>query len=383
MKIVVNAFLGFILFWACSACNRSVNAKAPSADTISVKTIEPAHIDTKVKKLNEVAKFIAGMPIDSTSELYKYTILPEWQMYAKEANLAWDKFKRVADYGKSWREKEIPAASDTCKTLFYPFGGPDFLFANIFFPKAQKYIMIGLEDPGSSPQATSFNKNDLKDVLSLYKVAIEDVIHLSFFRTNDMKVELKTNAIDGTAPIIMLFLARSGKKILDVQPMELNSEGKLVPTDSARHTAIEIKFTNPDDTITRYVHYLSTNLADPSLKANKPFMSYLENIDEHSVSFVKSATYLMHKTYFSVIRNTVLKKSMLILQDDSGIAYKFFDKKLWNISLFGTYEKPIDLFKDFYEPDLYEAYKKNSKPLDIRIGYNSKSHLLLAQKFTN
>ena len=70
----------------------------------------------------------------------------------------------------------------------------------------------------------------------------------------------------------------------------------------------------------------------------------------------------------------------MILQDDSGIAYKFYDKAKWDITLYGTYEKPIPLFKDFYEADLFDAYKKSAKPVDFRYGYNRKSNFLLAQK---
>ncbi len=70
----------------------------------------------------------------------------------------------------------------------------------------------------------------------------------------------------------------------------------------------------------------------------------------------------------------------MVLQDDSGIAYKFFKKEAWDITLYGTYEKPINLFKDFYEPDLFEAFKKDAKPLNYRIGYSTKSALILARK---
>lgn len=87
----------------------------------------------------------------------------------------------------------------------------------------------------------------------------------------------------------------------------------------------------------------------------------------------------MHKSYFSVIRNTVLNKSKLILQDASGIAYKYYNPAKWNISLYGTYVKPIEMFKDFYEPDLQEAFAKSSKPIGFRYGYDKKSSLLLAR----
>jgi hypothetical protein len=384
-SIVINAVLVFILI-SVSSCNTAANGKSRNgSDSLSQSSTSGKIAQTddtkRIKHLNDIANFIAGLPVDDKSELYSFSQTPEWKAYSDEEKAAWDKFKNVKEQATAWRTKEIPNASEPLQTLFYPFGGPDYLFANIYFPNAKNYIMIGLEDPGSAPQFSATDKKDLKKILSLYKDAIADVINLSFFRTNDMKVELKTKAIDGTAPIIMLFLARSGKYILDVKPMVLDTAGRLVYCDNkTKHMAVELKFRNPDDTIVRHIYYLSTNLADPALKQNKPFYKFLEGIDNKSMSYIKSATYLMHKSYFSIIRNTVLNKSTMILQDDSGIAYKYFDQKKWDITLYGTYEKPIDLFKEHYEPDLHEAVKKNAKPLNYRIGYSTKSVLLVAKK---
>ena len=376
----INAVVLFTLV-SLNACNGAPNKKVAVNDSLTAKTSVNTGESKRIKQLNDIANFIAGLPVDSASELYSMTQTAEWKAYSIEEKSAWDKFKSVSDQAIAWRDAELPNAGKPFNTLFYPFGGPDYLFANIFFPDAHNYIMIGLENPGSVPQFDAAAKKDLKKVLGLYKDAISDVIQLSFFRTVDMKVELTTKAIDGTAPIIMLFLARSGKQLLDVQPMTLDKDGKLVYTNGkTKHIAIELKFRNPGDTAVRHIYYLSTNLADPALKENKPFHMFLNNIDSTSISFVKSATYLMHKSYFSIIRNTVLNKSTMVLQDHSGIAYKFLDKKKWDITLYGTYEKPINLFKDFYEPDLFEAFKKSSKPLNYRIGYNSKSALLLAVK---
>jgi hypothetical protein len=89
----------------------------------------------------------------------------------------------------------------------------------------------------------------------------------------------------------------------------------------------------------------------------------------------------MHKSYFSIIRKTCLQHSALLLQDDSGIAYKYFDQTKWNIQLYGSYSKPIKLFEEFYEPDLTEAYTKSTvKPLKFRFGYNQQSSVLIATR---
>ena len=91
----------------------------------------------------------------------------------------------------------------------------------------------------------------------------------------------------------------------------------------------------------------------------------------------------MHLSSFSVIRKTILTKSMFILQDDSGIAYRFFKRSTWQIRLFGTYSRTIDLFKHKYQEDLKEAYDNEEKPgaVPFKIGYNVKfneTNLLMA-----
>ena len=72
-----------------------------------------------------------------------------------------------------------------------------------------------------------------------------------------------------------------------------------------------------------------------------------------------------------MIRNTVFEKSKTILQDDSGIAYSLFDKSLWNIQLYGRYQRPGSEFSWINETDLAEAYKDPSvKPVPFTLGYN-------------
>jgi hypothetical protein len=385
MKLrVCSIVLGAMVFLALSCGNSNsqseVNAgKHSCKDSSGMKT----ECHSKVNKsLNDAALFIAGLPVDSTSELYASSQTQEWKNYQKDVDVAWSKFNKIADNIRTWRNREINQANDSIKTLFYPFGGPDYLFANIFFPNAQNYILIGLENAGNAPKVSTLKNEPLKDILPLYKTAIEDVIQLSFFRTLDMNEELKTKTIDGTSPIIMLFLARSGKQVVDVTRMNVNKEGNLIPVSAGTKScnAVDIAFVNPGDSIIRHIYYLSTNLADPSLSQDKAFLAFLNNIDSNAYSFIKSATYLMHKSYFSIIRNTVLKKSKILLQDDSGIAYKFFNDTKWNIQLFGVYEKPIPLFKDFFENDLSEAYKKGAKTITFRYGYNRKSNMLLAER---
>jgi hypothetical protein len=114
--------------------------------------------------------------------------------------------------------------------------------------------------------------------------------------------------------------------------------------------------------------------------------SFLRNIGPVK-TYLKSASYLLHNAYFSEARNSILKNSNLVLQDDSGIPIRYFDNEKWNRQLFGTYDKPINLFKTRFQEDLKLLYdstdKEKIKPLQFGIGYDYKpneSNLMLFTK---
>ena len=366
------------------SCNHSSAVTAHQSDSTAVvkkaKILTPA--EKKTIYLTDISRFIQGSPMsDTSSKLYQYSLTPDWKAYSQDSKEAWAKFDDMTKNMESWRMEQLSKNYDTVGTVFYPFGGPDYLFANIFFPHAKRYILIGMENAGTVPEIETTNKDSLKFILNMYKKAIENVTEVSYFKTKEMMTQLTKKAIDGTAPIIMLFMAHAGKNITDVKYLNLNQHGDFVIAKSARHQAVEIDFTSPGDTTQHQLIYLTTNLADGSLSGDIPAKNLFNKLQENkTVSLVKSATYLMHKSYFSIIRNTVLHKSCMILQDDSGIAYKFFDHSIWDITLYGVYVHPIPLFKEFYEADLQEAYKNNPKPLNFRYGYNEKSGLLMAVK---
>ena len=79
----------------------------------------------------------------------------------------------------------------------------------------------------------------------------------------------------------------------------------------------------------------------------------------------------MHGKDFSKIRNIIFEKSSSILQDDSGIAYRFFDHNTWNIHLYGKYVKPGKEFSWINETDLAKALSDPSvKAVPFTLGYN-------------
>ena len=93
----------------------------------------------------------------------------------------------------------------------------------------------------------------------------------------------------------------------------------------------------------------------------------------------------MHKPYFSIIRDFILSESKSVLQDDSGIPFKFLNEGKWDLTIYGSYTVPIPMFKPFYQDDLKKAVSDSSKvkKLPFGIGYNwrlGQSNLLVAKK---
>ena len=58
------------------------------------------------------------------------------------------------------------------------------------------------------------------------------------------------------------------------------------------------------------------------------------------------------------------------MQDDSGIPISAFDPAKWSLRFFGAYAGPIDIFKQYSQPQLLSLYQQsNPAPLGFGIGY--------------
>jgi hypothetical protein len=192
---------------------------------------------------------------------------------------------------------------------------------------------------------------------------------------------------------MMFFLARTDHRIINLKYVAVNDEGKIIDATNANDSTskkvdgIEITFTGKDSDNEKKLYYFSADVSDPALKKARGFITFASNL-KPAVTYLKSASYLLHKTYFSAMRSSILNNSAYILQDDSGIPLRFFnDSTQWKLSFYGFYDKPIPMFGNLYQEDLKNAYdpQKNTavKPLSFGIGYsyrNNKSNLMLAQK---
>ena len=354
---------------------RPVSSPALSPDTASVQN---------------VAAYLAGLPPRPDTPLASIAAAPAWQAFAKDQDKSWAKYRSTHTSRMSrWAATELDTVRQATTTVFYPFSGPDLLNVFTIFPTASTYVMFGLEPVGSVPTQANLEN---PAILPAVKKSLWSVLNFSFFRTNDMAVDLKSVNLDGAVPLIMLFAARTGNHLQAVRPVQLDAQGQLhvLATDSARllgSQAIpgaELTMQAADGT-QKTVYYFSADLSNYKLATKDAPLRYVRSLGPLT-TYVKSATYLMHKSYFSKIRNLVLERSNYLLQDDSGIAMKYFPLQAWQFTYYGTYKRPINLFAKQYQPELTAAYRDTvhrARPLPFGTGYNwrqTDSNLLLAKR---
>src|SRR5881398_654084 len=164
---------------------------------------------------NDVARFLAGMPVPENSPLAPLTRDPAWQAHAAFFEEQFSKLNlRQLQKLHAWQETYLPESLQPIPVAFYMFSGPDFLYVDQFFPKASVYVLCGKESMGPPPDP--LQTGNLGSALHNLEEAMNSSLRFSFFITKDMKVDLQSQELKGTLPILYVFLARADKSIKDV-----------------------------------------------------------------------------------------------------------------------------------------------------------------------
>jgi hypothetical protein len=284
---------------------------------------------------------------------------------------------------RAWAKTEMSAELNTPKVLFYPFSGPDALHAFTFYPNAQEYIMVAMERCGNLPDFSKMDSAKAAYYLNSVNQSLEDIFDKSYFITRKMVGDLQKEKVNGVAPLICLFLERTGHPVSAINKKHLNDDGTIVDlaADSLPNHLndfIEICFRDTATNATRKIKYFRANLGNqkfgglPALSENKPLQNYFNSLPDF-YCYTKSASYLMNYENFSTIRNLCLAKSISVLQDDTGIGFGYFDATKWKVKLYGRYVKPVKDFKWVFDTKLAAAYTTDSanvNPLAFSLGYH-------------
>jgi hypothetical protein len=342
--------------------------------------------EAKATKLTDTAKLFAGMKVDEKSPLKNQEKTQAWNDHAYYFDSSWKKLDaQQLSKVRKWSTEELKTVKQASAPLFYPFSGPDFLYAYSFFPKANEYVLVGLEPVGKIADLASLSDAQLNREFQEVNTALNAILQLSFFRTNDMKVDL---AEKGVLPLLFVFLARTNNRLLDLEYIRLQKDATVQVVESSSSgdqtliPGVRISFLPEGETQPKTLYYFSLDLSNEGLAQTPEFVEFVKKFPEPN-TYLKAASYLMHRDNFSEIRDLILAQSASLLQDDSGMPVKYVDSQKWDRKFYGTYTQPIDLFSVRYQSDLREIYSSNQdiKPLDFGIGYQfgvNESNLMLA-----
>ncbi len=329
---------------------------------------------------NDTARFLAGLPPAESSPLAPLTKDGAWQQHARNFDAAFGRLDQSQlAHIRAWSASNITMPQPT---VFYTFSGPDFLYANAFFPRAKTYVLAGLEPVGNVPDLTNLRGYLAPNLYHLH-ASISTLLAHTFFITHRMRQELSVGSINGTLPILYVFLARSGKTVREVTRIRLDEQGAVQPDDGPIRgnpaRGVKIVFASEDGEA-RTLYYFSTNLADDGVKSSK-FLEFCEALGPGD-GLVKSASYLLHSGGFSKVRDFLLANTRAMVQDDFGIPLRYFDPKVWDLQPFGRYLGPISVFPGRYQREYAVLFQK-ARPINFGIGYRwrpSETNLLLAIK---
>lgn len=323
---------------------------------------------------NDAAQFLAGLEVRFWSPFRSLQATPEWQRYSSIQNARWKlaESKQFAAVD-AFQQKELAPLHSRSDYVFYPFGGPDVFYVMRFFPDAKLYILCGLEPVGDIWTAQDYEPN-LKSYLELWDKSLRSIFNRSFFKTFEMDYYFRGRIADGVLPVICLLLARSGNTIDEVRFGRIDNSGKFIPdtaTLDGPHVGVQIRFHNDSDSTPRTLCYFSTDLA-AGFTTKPGFSKYLRSLGT-AHTLIKSASFLLHGNDFNAVRAEILETSDLVLQDDSGIPYRYFTNPPWHVQLFGGYTKPDPEFLNTYQQDLAADFQIPGKvrPMGFTLGYDS------------
>lgn len=296
-------------------------------------------------RYDDIARFLAGRPVRSGAELSTYQAASDdYHTHALELDYLWRKMGGVRTLRQAqYYHQDLRPLVGSPSTIVYPFGGPDILYVSSIFPRASTYILIGLEPAGGVPALPG--ASTMPRLTALRSVMDKPLRH-GYYLTKEMK-----NAPDVTT-IMLTSLGLMGAEVKDVRSLSV-----------AGKPATEIRFNSPYGSGKRVI-YVSADLSNSGFGSLRPWL------DGHSgaTAYFKAASYLPHDSSFSGIRDWVLGNCRSVLQDDSGIPFRYYDSSSWDVSLLGDYQRPIPLFSQWRQSDLAAAYDAAAPRAEIPFG---------------
>jgi hypothetical protein len=313
--------------------------------------------------IDDTARFLAGLSGGARNDLAISRNSTEWKSHQSRMDALWSTHAGRRSHIRSFRGQLGGLGSPG--VLFYPFGGPDYLHASALFPGASNYVLVGLEGVDTMPDLASLSATDLNRSLGGIANALRTVTGASYFITTEMRSDLQSTPLRGTLPLLLAEIARDGKTVQSVSAVGIDAGGHL--------TSREAGSACPGWHIRaggKNIYYFKEDLSNGGL-GDRRLLKFVSSKGS-PVTFVKSASYLMHQGSFSTIRDYIVNSSRGLVQDPSGVPYRYLNDAGWNLKLHGNYQGAGSPFTSYGQADLAAAYANGThpvKPMSFGMGY--------------
>lgn len=374
-KFLLPILAAAVIFTPACKIRSSAAANPSQADTLAaVRSDVP--ILKEDKTIEDAARILAGMTVADDSPVAFWMEKAVWKQHKTQMDTLWGTCNKTLQKVRNLAESDFADINDRVKDVYYPFSGPDIAYAASFYPKASTYWLFALENTGSVPDLSRLTD----EAFGKYRYALLYHLQNSYFITLRMASDLDNSSIDGTIPLLLVFLVRMNYHIASVTYKSLTPEGELVDSEKPAD-AVEIAFFNREENKLKTINYISGNIKNRHI--SEGLIKVFEHFpQETTAGYTKSCSYCMHRGY-DWPRNTMLERTFAVIQDDTGVRYNKYSKDTWDVTLYGGYVKPLPCFDDScYQSDLDYAYhhRRDVKPLHFRHGYNRPSSLIVARK---
>lgn len=343
------------------------------------------------QRATATAQILAGItpnPLDPALKRFVDTeVFKEHQQWMTNS---WNQVRPRLETMETWRTQEIKLPGAQKRNLLYPFSGPDFLNAYTFFPEHGRYVFFSLERPGTLPDLESVTPAQFTQLLQDVRSAFRDIFERNYFITSYMTRQLTTPWIRGTVPVMATMMALLNRRIVRIVPLDLFPElTQSYDLPEAKRPrvlmrAVRMEFSSAHSTGIQQLYYISLDATDKALEHYPDFLTWMNQYKPATV-LLKSASYLLHDNQFAKTRAMLLEAADVLVQDDTGIPYRYISQNPWQVKLYGKYNRPIKPMTYGYQKDLETAYNSRPEqtPLPFPFGYHwrgGKSGLIIAHR---
>lgn len=323
--------------------------------------------------IDDTARYLAGLPGGARNDLALSRNTPEWKSHQSRMDGLWSSHAGRRSHIKGFRGQLGGLGSPG--VLFYPFGGPDYLHASALFPGASNYVLVGLEGVETMPELGTLSAGNLNRGLGGIGNALRTVTGASYFITTEMRSDLQSTPLRGTLPLLLAQIARDGRTVQSVAAVGIDGGGHL--TSRAAGSGCPGWHIRAGG---KNIFYFQEDLSNGGL-GDRRILKFVSSKGS-PVTFVKSASYLMHGGNFSTVRDYIVNSSRGLVQCPSGVPYHYLKNAGWNLKLCGNYQGAGSPFTSYRQPDLIEAYATGEhpvKPMSFGMGYllNPKSTCII------